>query len=88
MDNFPVAQRQTLETGQQWLTIGHDLGFIYTSDVSGECWSWTLGGMIDILTILQGKAYINNHFDFTISYHHNEETDLYRVVGAVVEPRR
>ncbi|KAJ3033574.1 hypothetical protein HDV00_006059 [Rhizophlyctis rosea] len=67
VDNFPVAERRIYEeTGQIFLTIGHDLGFVHKIDQ---------------------KAYMNNHFDFTISYHHNEETDLYRVVGAVVEPR-
>ena len=32
-----------------------------------------------------GKAYINNHLNFILSYHHNLEDDQYRVVGFLVE---
>jgi len=31
------------------------------------------------------KAYINNHLNFILSYHHNKEDDKYRVVGFLVE---
>ena len=30
------------------------------------------------------KAYINNHLNFILSYHHNKEDDKYRVVGFLV----
>ena len=35
--------------------------------------------------VRENKAYINNHLQFILSYHHNKEDDKYRVVGFLVE---
>ena len=35
--------------------------------------------------VKDGKAYINNHLNLILSYHHNLEDDQYRVVGFLVE---
>jgi len=32
-----------------------------------------------------GKSYINNHLKFILKYHKDEETNLYRVVGFIIE---